>query len=276
MPPGPRPRRAAVRHGTERRTPLHRTRSAVRAGDRGGRRRRTNDRAVRATRAVPLVHGRHTGRTGRHTGGSPARRAPRRPAAAGDRAVARGLPGDMVAWTSRRACSSAAREAEAAIDPPLPFYQSPRASLAAQLVYCGEPGSRAGDPPGQPARASGEGAEHTRGFVYFFMPDRGVAPRALGRRSALRPRPSGSTRRRPTIPTTAPSAGYAERPRGGRPRGPRRGTRLRGGRAAAMRLSVGDEPIHDRQRGPPWPHRPRGGERRGRRSGGCAHSRTAC
>ena len=44
-------------------------------------------------------------------------------------------------------------EAEAAIDPPLPFYQSPRASLAAQLVYRGEPGTRPGDPPGVPPRS---------------------------------------------------------------------------------------------------------------------------
>ena len=41
--------------------------------------------------------------------------------------------------------------AEAAIDPPLPFYQSPRGSLAAQLVVLRRPGAGAGDPSGLPA-----------------------------------------------------------------------------------------------------------------------------
>ena len=59
-------------------------------------------------------------------------------------------------------------EAEAAIDPPLPFYQSPRASLAAQLVYRGEPAR--GRDLLEYLRAADEGAEHTRGFVLFFMP----------------------------------------------------------------------------------------------------------
>ena len=98
-------------------------------------------------------------------------------------------------------------EAEAAIDPPLPFYQSPRASLAAQLVYRGEP-ARGRAILLEYLRAADEGAEHTRGFVLFFMP---VAEWLLGHWTtpatpATTPVWSGSTRRRLTIRTTAPSA----------------------------------------------------------------------
>jgi DNA-binding CsgD family transcriptional regulator len=67
--------------------------------------------------------------------------------------------------------------AEAAIDPPLPFYQSPRASLAARLVYCGDP-ARGRAILEESLHAEGEGAEHTRGFVYFFIP---IAEWLLGR-----------------------------------------------------------------------------------------------
>jgi DNA-binding CsgD family transcriptional regulator len=59
--------------------------------------------------------------------------------------------------------------AEASIEPPLPFYQSPRLSLAAQFVYCGDP-ARGRAILEDCLREDREGAEHTRSFVYFFLP----------------------------------------------------------------------------------------------------------
>ena len=182
--------------------------------------------------------------------------------------LARGLPRDVVAG-HHAGPARAGAAAEATLDPPLPFYQSPPRRWPAARVLR-RPGSWASDPRGQPD-VEGEGVEHTRGFVYIH-PDRGMAARALGPRShyARAVREYTAQAHDPQYRATAATSVASSRAT----EASSTGARLRGERARNAR-SVGDEPMTIANEAPlatstSW----RGTSRAA--AGGCARSRTAC
>ena len=113
------------------------------------------------------------------------------------------------------------------------------------------PGGGTGDPRETTSQTLRRRALTTRTSfaLHRMLVARGVAARALGRRSRPRTRGCASSRTRPTTRTTGRSADYfsalTEADRGQ----PRRGAGLRGERPAGSRSAVGDEIYDRRQRG---------------------------
>ena len=220
----PRPRRAALRHGAQRRTALRGARRAVRAGDSGGRRGPAGDRALRPARRCTAGS-----RATRLAGWLPPERACCGPSASATRGSSRSpsptwatsetwsldiTPGLLEPAARRRRRPSTLRcpstRARAC--------RSRRSSCTAATRRGGGRSSRTA------CTDEREGAEHTRGFVYFFLPWRSGCWGA-----GTHARDYARLLREYTAQAHDPDYGVyrqlPQRPRRGRPRAVRRGSR---------------------------------------------------